>query len=279
MDAMSCCKSEIAFSIRVLMLAATSLTELNDGPLGAAASVFIMRCLRRLMNHSADGLAHRHTHYIACYIQIENQDGQLVVPAHGDRSGVHHSEPFRKHFQVGDFRVLDGLSELQRVHVVNAIHPRPLGDHVGLDLKRAQRGRRVGGEVGIGCAGREDHDAAFFQMANGAAPDIRLGHLVHFDGAHHAGGNAHLLQASESARELMTVASMPMWSPVTRSMLRAAAATPRKMLPPPTTTPISTPAAVTSATSRARAFTRSASIPKVAVSAKASPLSLSRMRL
>src|ERR1019366_7830606 len=43
--------------------------------------------------------------------------------------------------------------------------------------------------------------------------------------------------ASLKARELMTVASMPMWSPVTRSMLRAAAATPRKMLPPPTTTP------------------------------------------
>ena len=61
-------------------------------------------------------------------------------------------------------------------------------------------------------------------------------------------------RASESARELMTVASMPMWSAVTRSMFWAAAATPRKILPPPTTTPIWTPAAATSATSRASAL-------------------------
>ena len=39
----------------------------------------------------------------------------------------------------------------------------------------------------------------------------------------------------------MTVASRPMWSPATRSIPCAAAETPRMMLPPPTTTAISTP--------------------------------------
>src|ERR1017187_7328415 len=57
--AMSCCRSESAFSILVLMLASTSFTELNTGPLGAACcSFFIAMCLRnafRLMNYSADG--------------------------------------------------------------------------------------------------------------------------------------------------------------------------------------------------------------------------------
>src|ERR1035437_9236246 len=57
--AMSCCRSESAFSILVLMLASISFTELNTGPLGAACcSVFIAMCLRnafRLMNYSADG--------------------------------------------------------------------------------------------------------------------------------------------------------------------------------------------------------------------------------
>src|ERR1035438_3415518 len=44
--AMSCCRSESAFSILVLMLASTSFTELNSGPLGAACcSVFIAMCL------------------------------------------------------------------------------------------------------------------------------------------------------------------------------------------------------------------------------------------
>ena len=50
-----------------------------------------------------------------------------------------------------------------------------------------------------------------------------------------------------------------MWSAVTRSIFWAAAATPRKILPPPTTTPTWTPAAATSATSAASSFTRSAS--------------------
>src|ERR1035441_10223490 len=65
--AMSCCRSESAFSILVLMLASTSFTEVNTGPLGAACcSVFIAKCLRkalRLMNYSTDGFTHRHTHY------------------------------------------------------------------------------------------------------------------------------------------------------------------------------------------------------------------------
>src|ERR1035438_2226958 len=65
--AMSCCRSESAFSILVLMLASISFTEVNTGPLGAACcSVFIAKCLRkalRLMNHSTDGLTHRHTNY------------------------------------------------------------------------------------------------------------------------------------------------------------------------------------------------------------------------
>src|SRR5436190_7331672 len=84
--------------------------------------------------------------------------------------------------------------------------------------------------------------------------------------------------ASCRASELMTVASMPIWSAVTRSMVRAAAATPRKILPPPTTMPSCTPARTTSATSVASCRTRSASMPNVAAPAITSPLSFSRMR-
>src|SRR5713101_1726780 len=69
-----------------------------------------------------------------------------------------------------------------------------------------------------------------------------------------------------------------MWSAVTRSIFLAAAATPRKKLPPPTTTPTWTPARATSATSIARAFTRSASMPNFSSPAITSPLSFRRMR-
>src|ERR1035438_4063491 len=86
-------------------------------------------------------------------------------------------------------------------------------------------------------------------------------------------------KASCNDRELMTVASMPMWSAVTRSMFWAAAAMPRKILPPPTTSPIWTPAAATAATSAASSLTRAALMPKAAPPASASPLSLSTIRL
>ena len=38
------------------------------------------------------------------------------------------------------------------------------------------------------------HDAALFQVTDGAAADVRLGHLVHLDGAHDAGVDADLFQ-------------------------------------------------------------------------------------
>ncbi len=49
--------------------------------------------------------------------------------------------------------------------------------------------------------------------------------------------------ADWSASELMIVASMPIWSPFTRSKPFLAPVMPRKMLPPPMTMPICTPAA------------------------------------
>src|SRR5580704_7241274 len=92
MEAISCCKSPRAFSMRVLMFPSTSFTELNVGPLGAACgSVFISGSPKiRLVNQSSDGLAHRHTHYIASRVQIENDNRQPVIAAHGDRGCVHY---------------------------------------------------------------------------------------------------------------------------------------------------------------------------------------------
>src|SRR5579862_3027357 len=58
----------------------------------------------------------------------------------------------------------------------------------------------------------------------------------------------------------------------------AAAATPRKKLPPPTTRPICTPVRATSAISSDKLLTRAGSIPKALPPAKTSPLSLRTMR-
>src|ERR1700756_1785208 len=77
----------------------------------------------------------------------------------------------------------------------------------------------------------------------------------------------------------MTVASMPMWSAETRSISRACSATPRKKLPPPTTRAISTPSLWTSLISAAIAWMRLVSTPNPLSPARASPESLSKMRL
>src|SRR6185503_6806064 len=79
-------------------------------------------------------------------------------------------------------------------------------------------------------------------------------------------------------RLLITVASMPMWSAATRSIPRALPASPRKMLPPPSTMPTCTPNACTSPTSSAMRESTCSSMPCPASPASSSPESLSRMR-
>src|SRR5262245_37529882 len=76
----------------------------------------------------------------------------------------------------------------------------------------------------------------------------------------------------------MTVASMPMKSAPTRSIPRALAASPRKMLPPPRTMPTSTPRSRSSRISCATPPMTFSSIPWPASPARISPLSLRRMR-
>src|SRR5215471_17758520 len=121
-EAISCCRSETAFSILVLRFASTSFTEVNAGPLVAAGcSVFIAKSLRalvQLVNHGADGLTHRHTHYIAYRVQIENDNRELVIPAHGDGSGIHNAQSPGKHFQITDLRKFHRVGIFERILVV-----------------------------------------------------------------------------------------------------------------------------------------------------------------
>src|SRR5689334_13496849 len=81
------------------------------------------------VNYGADGLAHRHTHYIASCIQIKNNDRQFMIAAHGDRSGIHYTEALREHFEIGDVPVLDGVGELQGVFVEDTIDAGGFGDY------------------------------------------------------------------------------------------------------------------------------------------------------
>ena len=63
-----------------------------------------------------------------------------------------------------------------------------------MDLVGAQRRGAVGGEERIAGAGGEDHHAALLEVADGAPPDERLGHLADVDRGLHPGVDAALLQ-------------------------------------------------------------------------------------
>ena len=154
-------------------------------------------------------------------------------------------------------RVLNGVRELQRILVVNAIHPRGLGDHLGLDFERAQRGRRIRGEVRIGGARRRRSRSGLFPDGGWRDAGYTARPPDSSDGAHHARRHPHVLQGVLQGERIdhrgqhahLVCRSHGPW-------LRAAAATPRKMLPPPTTTPTCTPAPATSATSRRQLLAR-----------------------
>ena len=76
-------------------------------------------------------------------------------------------------------RIALGLRILLRVAVVDAVHLGRLENHFRADFVGAQRGRGVGGKIGIARAAAEDDHAALFQMPHRAAADERLGHLRH----------------------------------------------------------------------------------------------------
>ena len=69
-----------------------------------------------------------------------------------------------------------------------------------LDLAGAQGGRGVGGEERVARARDEDDHAAFFQVADRLADDVRLGDVLDLDGRLHARFHADVLERGSGAR-------------------------------------------------------------------------------
>ena len=99
-----------------------------------------------------------------------------------------------EHVQIRDLIEARRLGMEHGIGGVDAVDLGALQDDVGLDLHGAEGGRRIGGEVRIAGAGREDHHPALLEMADGAAPDERLGDGAHLDGGEHARHDVQLLE-------------------------------------------------------------------------------------
>ena len=81
-----------------------------------------------------------------------------------------------------------------RVRGVHAVDVLGEQHDVRIDFSRTQHGGGVGREIRRTEPAAEDHDATLFQMADGTRTDVRLCHGAHFDGSHHAGGDAGALK-------------------------------------------------------------------------------------
>src|SRR6185312_9559320 len=123
----------------------------------------------------------------------EHHHGHIVVFAEGYGSGVHDAKVEAENVVVGDLLEFGGVRAGLGIGGVDAVDRGGLEQDVGLDLHGAQAGGGVGGEEGIAGAGGKDDDAAFFEVAHGAAADVGLGDLVHLDRGHDAAGEAALL--------------------------------------------------------------------------------------
>ena len=123
----------------------------------------------------------------------EDHHGHVVVFTERDGGGVHDAEVEAEDVGVGDLRELGGFFVDFGVGGVDAVDGGGFEEDVGFDLHGTEAGGGVGGEEGVAGAGGEDDDAAFLEVAHGAAADVGLGDLVHLDGGHDAAVEAELL--------------------------------------------------------------------------------------
>src|SRR5258708_27440590 len=146
-----------------------------------------------------NGRAHRLAHDDAAQVprrpQVEHHDRQLVVHAQGNGRGVHHLQPLGEHLQIGNVVVFGRGGVEHRIGGVDAVDLGALQDDIRLHLHGAERGCRVGREIGVAGAGGEDDDAPFLQVADSPAADERLGHGPHLDGAGDARVDAAVLHS------------------------------------------------------------------------------------
>src|SRR5271155_10627 len=97
-------------------------------------------------------------------IQIEDDDGQVVVFAQTDGGGVHHLQPELQNVHIGNVVELPGAVDLQGVGIVDSVNLGGLQNHIRLDLHGAQGCCCVRRKIRVPGPAGENHDAAFFQM-------------------------------------------------------------------------------------------------------------------
>lgn len=147
-------------------------------------------------DEGTNGFAHNDAFQVFALSNVKNNDGQVILLAKGEGRFIHDIESFTDGFAKGNFIELDSGGVFFGVGGVDTIDACSLEDYIGVDFVGPQGSGRIGGEVGAtGTSGEDDH-ASFFQMADGPAADVRLGHLLYADGRNQASKDAQSFQGA-----------------------------------------------------------------------------------
>src|SRR5262249_16461600 len=145
-------------------------------PLGTGWSL-----CRLLADQRSHLLASNHAANVPWAGEVEDHNGEVVVPAEGDGGSVHHLEAALDDVQVGDLLKHGRVFHKHGIGVINAVHFGGLKNSVGLDLHGAQGGGRISRKIRIPCACGKDHNPSLFQVTDSSTTNEGLCHLVHLD--------------------------------------------------------------------------------------------------
>lgn len=134
----------------------------------------------------------------------------LVLHADGDGSSVHRAEILLDKLHVRDAVDLLCRRVLFGIRVVDAVHVLREQQNIRSDLRRAERGARIRGKIGIPRTAGEYDDPPLLEMTERLSQDIGSATRVMVRAVCTRVGIPRFSIASCIARELMTVASIPM---------------------------------------------------------------------
>lgn len=107
--------------------------------------------------------------------------------AHRQGGHVHDAEAFFECFLEGEGVIAGGGGIFVWVCGVDAVDFGGFEENLAVEFCCSERGAGVGGEEWVACPCSEDDDAAFFEVADGAASDEGFGHSSDIEGGHDSG--------------------------------------------------------------------------------------------
>lgn len=129
-------------------------------------------------------------------MKVEDSDRHALIAAERKSRGVQNLEFLLNGFVEGQRLIHFCVGILLRISGKYAVNLSGFQNHIGSDFRTSQSCSSIRCEERITGAGSKNHNAAFLQMAQCFAANVRLGNLVDIQGALDTGFNTGVSQCS-----------------------------------------------------------------------------------